>query len=351
MRWITGKITLKSGEEIEITDENLVANSLSIKMSTCQSKFDVGSFNAAIMTIGILDEQSLNHDFGSAVITLAAHYKADGESGTETADNLGIYYVNAEQTKRVKNKITLTAQDKTFLFDKEISATDKSAAVTPITAVQLACTRCGVNFADVTDTFPNSDVRCVLASESIQTYRDVVMWAAQLMACNAVIDRNGRLTLRRARYLQDNSVVTIDRTLTADERMSIKFSDSRVCVNTLNSYSAGKPKTYTVPVSSQDPTSVFGGINLPENPLMSGKSESDCDDINGAWVRYFGAFAPRNVTAKIFGGSDIWLGETIAFVGGDIDLSRRLVGVVTTINWKYGGQTTVTCVAPQEGGY
>lgn len=349
MKKITGTITLASGEELEITDENLVANSLTVRMSTCGSRFDIGSFNAAVMTIGILDESSLEHDFGNAKIELTLSEK-EKEDDPEVLTELGAYYVTAEKIKRLKNRVTLSAQDGTVFFDRELPDSMRQAEFTPFTAITAVCGGCGVGFALTAadlEAFPNYGTTFTLGSKAVQTYRDVIMWIAQLLCANAVIDRDGRLTLRSARYKTEGGIVTLDDTVTADMRTQIRFSDSRIVIKYLTAYSAGRSKNYISTRSYEADQLTDGSVSLLDNPILAGKSESECDEINSAYVTYLEGFAQRGVVAKVFSGAKYRLGETLAFVGGDIDLNRRLVGIVTAIDWRYSGLTTITCTAPQ----
>lgn len=345
---INGLITLADGTEIEVSDKIILANSLTIRMSTAQSEFDVGSFNAAVLDIKIIDDEALEHDFDGAEIVL---HEITGEEGEEEGGTpLGIYYVNGEKTLRSRNNVKLTAQDKTSMFDVEISEQDRDVLeYTPLELLETACAAAGVTLAttDISE-LPNNDVKINIKSMYIQTYRDVVMWVAQLLCSNAVINRAGELEIRRARYVSEPGTTTIIRDYTSDgsDRTDIQFSDTRTFIKYLSAYSGRTVKEYLASASTGDKQAREGRFSLPSNPLLEGISESGCDAINEEWLEFIDTFLVRNITATMFSTTKIKLGDTISFEGGKVDVRKNIIGVVTAITWRYRGYTTITCTAP-----
>lgn len=344
---INGTITLTNGTEIEATDKIIAANSLSIRMSTVSSDFDVGSFNSAVMEIRIIDDEALEHDFDGAEIALR-EIKGKGEEAVETS--LGLYYVNGEKTVRTRNLVKLTAQDKSALFDGEISETDRDTEeYTPLELLKVACYTAGVTLA-TTDlsALPNNDVKINIKSASIQTYRDAVMWVAQLLCSNAVINRYGELEIRRAVYITENGTTTIihDYESNGSDRVDIQFSDTRTFIKYLTAYSGKTVKEYVTGVTPTDSQTRMGMFSLPFNPILESKSTDECDVINEAWHEFIDTFSTRYVKATMFSNAKIKLGDTVRFKGGKVDVRKSIVGVVTYIHWKYRGYTTIICTAP-----
>ena len=336
---LRGYIKLADGEtRIDFTDANIVNGSVSITMSTCRNtKFDFGTFNAAILKIGIFDDEALNHDFSGARIALQEY---DGEN----ARSLGRYYVDGTKTKRRKNQISLTAQDGTAAFDTAISDSDKQNTYTPMQALTAACTACGVALYTVDlSAFPNNAVEFTPSSKAIQTYRDLVMWTAQLLAANAVINRNGALEIRSAHYVYNGDPDYIS---VGTDRADCTFSDTRTYIRYMTAYSGKTVKTYTSTAIIEDEQAREGTLALSYNPLLDGMTEAQCDTINSAILADMGNFMQRQITAKMFGSSEIALGDCARFYGGKIDVRRSILGVVTGMAWRYRGITTVTCAAP-----
>lgn len=344
---INGIVTLTDGTEIEVTDKIITSNSLSIRMSTSQSEFDVGSFNAAVMEITIIDDEALDHDFDGAEINLR-EIKGKGENITETS--LGLYYVNGEKTVRNRRIVKLVAQDKTALFDVEISEADRAVTeYTPLELLNTACLAAGVMLA-TTDlsALPNYNAKINIKSAYIQTYRDVVMWIAQLLCSNAVINRAGELEIRRAKYISEEGTTTIINDYVSDghDRVNIQFSDTRTYIKYLTAYSGTSVKEYVTEVTPDDTQIRYGMFSLPSNPLLESKSAEECDAINKEWHDYVDTFATRYIKATMFSNTEIKLGDTVKFRGGKVDVRKSIVGVVTSINWRYRGYTTIICTAP-----
>ncbi len=339
---IGGTITLADSTEIEISDSLLVNNALSISMSTCsESMFDIGTFNAAVLKMSIIDDDVLLHKFDNARIDLS---EISGE--TETA--LGTYWVDSTKTKRKKNNVMLTATDAAAKFDSNIDDTIRSAEYTALTALTAACTAAGVALYnnDLSD-FPNYNVTFSVSSSSVQTYRDLVMWTAQLLCANAIINRSGQLEIRRARYQENEESIVVDKYCTGTDRADIQFSDIRTYIKYLTYYSGNDPMTHTVRiVDPQDEQIRDGMFTLPYNPLLEGKTPDECDSINSDLHMYIGSFLQRQVKAKMFVDTTVQLGSTICFRGGKIDIRRSIIGVVTKITWKYRGLMEVICTAP-----
>lgn len=347
---ISGYIKLAdSGETtITVTDENIVANSLSITMSTCGSEFMIGTFNAAILKISVIDDDAVNHDFSNAKITLQ-----EIKGGTTTY--LGSYWVDGSKTKRVKNAVNLTAQDASAAFDKELDSSIRGASDNVLNMTGRICSAVGIVWDSTVIPTINLGTMVQASSQSIQTYRDYVIWICQILGANAVIDRNGRFTFRKTLYPTDSEGHIIpDRIITADERADIEFSDERVFIKYLSSYSAGKAKEYVSSAVSHYNEGRAGRLRLLYNPLTEKMAEEQCDEINTNILNYLTntsthiALYQQRIKAKLFSASDIWLGETIRFTGGKIDTSNtRITSMVTQIVWRYNGFTTVTCTAPE----
>lgn len=345
---LVGLIRLKNDERIEVT-EDMLAAAPSISASICSANaFDVGTFNAAMLGLSLYDDEALEHEFDGAKIALTLTGGTE-EEPTELA--LGTFHVDGNKTKRHRNKVSLTAQDSTLMFDIELPEPLKAGTYTPLSALTVLCSFAGVGLynADLTE-FPNNETSLSFTSASIQTARDAVMWIAQLLCANAVINRDNLLEIRRARYVSEGgagSEIVADYESDGSDRVNISFSDVRIFTKYLSSYSGGKPKDYVSDLVTSDTQARQGSVSLPSNPLFSGKSEEECDAINTAWLEYFDGFAPRNIKAQLFSCPELQLGDTIRFSGGLVDVRRNIIGVVTSIKWTYRGYTTITCAAPK----
>lgn len=348
---INGVIALKTGETLAITDESLVANGLLVKYSTCGADFCIGTFNAAEMQIKIYDDNSVGREFDGASISLTYTQDIEQGEGEEPVQPivapLGVFIVDGEKTERTKNIVKLTAYDRALLFDEDLPESVRTGNYTALEAFTLCCEAVGVGIGiDSTEGLPNSEVSFGVTSKSIQTYRDLVMWAAQLLCCNAMMSRDGKLIIRPARYSSPGGSIAADYTISGEDRMSITFSDTQIYIKYLASYSGGKNKSYKSELEPWDEHVRTGAYNAFKNPLLDSLSETDCDSANTAWLEYITGFGTRRIKAKLFDRPDIVPGDAVFFRGGSIDLGRKIIGVVSTVNWKYRGGTTVICAAP-----
>ena len=183
-------IILSDNTRIELDDESIIANSVSITMSTCdRKKFDIGTFNAAVLEIGIVDDAAANHNFAGAKIQLAETYT--DEDGDEVRADLGEYWVDTKSIERNMTNVRMKARDATVAFDEVLPENCRDTEYTALTALQAACTACDINLQNEDlDGYPNTSVTFKLSSAAVQSWRDVVMWAAQLVAANAIVNRN-----------------------------------------------------------------------------------------------------------------------------------------------------------------
>lgn len=343
---LSGFITLKDGTVIEITDKDLVNNSLKITMSTCREfAFDIGSFNAGMMNISIFDDEALEHEFDGAEIRLSVVTETEEET---VSTPLGIYVVDGGRTKRQRNVVKLTAQDYSSMFDVEFPEELRNSSYTAYNFVSMICERVGVVLANSNfDEFPNANEYFKPTSASIQTYRDAVMWTAQLLCANAIINRDGELELRPARYTESNGEIVIDRKSDGSDRANIQFSDVRTYVKYLTAYSGNTPKEYVSDIAPSDAQAREASLSLYKNPLLDGVSEYNQDLINEAILEYLDNYAPRKIKMQMFFDPTIQLGDTMRCSGGKVDVRRSIVGVVTSISAVYRGMMTVVCAAPQ----
>ena len=111
---LSGTITLKGGEEIEVTDATLVGNSLSGTMSVCSpGSFDVGSFNAASIQLKIYDDEALEHEFDGAEIALSI-------VETKEEETINTKTFNIVKINTILNMIDFILLKSSFLYNCEI---------------------------------------------------------------------------------------------------------------------------------------------------------------------------------------------------------------------------------------
>ena len=348
---ITGTITLTDGTVIDVTDNVLVNNNLSVDEQIMRS-FDIGTFYSSQMKLAIYDSEALLHEFANARIELFYGLLV-GEEYEEVF--LGRYTVDGTNCKRVRDRVYLTAYDRSAKFDRIKCGQIVSTAMPPYNALQLICSECSVSLAtaqEEIEAMPNGTLSIKCDSSRIETMRDCVMWIAALLGGYARINREGMLEIRKAKYSvdpDDQTTIIVDRVLNSKERISTTFSDTRIYPKFMEAYCGGESKVYSSSYVSTDTQARAGSFSLPENPLVISLSAEKQDEINGNILDYLDNFKQRNIKAAIFGDPAIECGDTIKCTGGSIDVGRNIVGVVTRYTWKFRQQSTIQCVAPAAG--
>ncbi|MBR5090177.1 MAG: hypothetical protein IK093_12185 [Ruminiclostridium sp.] len=331
---ITGTIT-GNDFSIDVTDEIIMQNGLSITMTTSDySDLKIGTFNAAKMKLNIYDDDAAQHDFTDALIVLTLHETDEDENTTDT--DLGLYIVDSTLSSRKRNQVKLVAFDKAVNFDIVLSSSFKNTEFTPLTLLQTACADIDVPLADSTNLsiFPNHDVTFKLTSNRVQSYRDAIIETVRLMCANAVINRDGELEIRRARYDSGE-----DWLITGAERFTTEFSDTRTYINWIRVLSEKKDYRASSSIVITDPQARPAPYNV-QCTLM------DTETTGLAWLEYIDSFMQRRVKTKILSNVSIKLGDCIRFAGGEIDIRRSILAVVTGIVWQYKGYMEIQCAAP-----
>ncbi len=353
---IEGTITLNGGTVIAITDDVIVRNKLSITRKVCGSSFDVGTFNAAELAITIKDSSAYEHNYHRARVSLTYSIRtAVAEDGGEVWESvpLGVFWVDGQQTTRVKDVVYLRAYDRTLNFDIEF--TPYSTVTTLWGVLSQACARAKGTQLGITEEeflqLPNSSITPDITSEQIQSCRDLVMWIAQTTNSYAYIDRNDTLVLKRYYYKGGGmSESDGDRIIRAEERKSIEFTDVRTYLSYLTSYSGGSPKLYHKEREFDDPTGDYfasGTLALPKNPLLQSLTATEQDTINSAYLSS-SSYPTRYIKMTGWVDPSIDLLDPLGFKGGNIDLESGIISVVTEIRWKYRSVGTLICNNFQE---
>lgn len=347
---IGGRITFKDGTSMSVSDENLVKNSLKLTKELCGSEYRIGSFNLACLKMAVFDESALEKDYSNAVITL--DYCLKFKNGGEQTVPLGIFIADGSITSRKRDKVYITAYDKGMYFDCEPSAEIREMTGTAPEIIEAVCEECGVDLGVITEGLPNSEVVVNLSDKQIQTCRDIVMWCSALICGYAVIDRDGLLNIISPKYSvseTDGTVINTARSIGPKERNSIHSTDTRAYIKYLTAYSAGNVKQYISDYTASDSQAAPASYAMTSNPLLTGKTEEECDEINKEWHKFIEMFKQRGVTARIFGDPAIDVGDSISFYGGDIDQRGNVIGIVTSYEWKYRNYHDIYCSAAECG--
>ncbi len=343
---VSGMVALTDGTVIELNDNTIVSGSLKISHELC-GEYAIGTFNLGSLKIGFFDDNALLRDFSGAEIRIS--YKIETKAGWEEVP-MGIFIVDGSTVKRKRNTITLTAYDYGILFDCALSDELRAMTDTAENLIKSSCELCGVTFGGIAAGLPNAEIVLNPASLQIQSCRDLVEWCAVLLCGYAIIDREGNLKIISAKYdvSQDDATdIVIDKYLSAFERDSFYSTDTRAWIATLSAYSGNSRKIYKSTITQPDEQAARAIYTLEKNPLLADKTESECDEINNAWLQFIDGFKQRGIIASIYGDPALDVGDVMRCSEGDIDQRLSIVGLVTRHEWRYRNFHNIVCASAQ----
>lgn len=186
---IRGELTLE-GALIRLDDNDIIKNTVYItNQCTNGSEYEYGCVYAG--ECGLTIKSGLNrYSLYDAELKLFWSLWT-GEEWEEIP--LGVYYVS--EPNRVNDKISIKALDGMTKLD--INVEDSTQGTAP-ELLALISEKCGVELAQSEDelkTFINSNVLLSVESDKVKTYRDLLAYICQILACFGTFDRSGKLKL------------------------------------------------------------------------------------------------------------------------------------------------------------
>lgn len=195
------KIKMKVGSQ-NLTEADIVAGSLTIK-NQCSDRdiVQIGSVYTGELKAVIAPDIVERSTWKGARIEVSEGMMISEDPEAFEYVPLGVYYV-AEANHSAEG-VSITAYDAMLRFDKVFNLS--STRGKPFDILKMLCEDCrvtlGMSRRQVED-LTNGEAPLALYSENdCQTYRDVLFWLAQFLACFATIDREGRLVLREYRNI------------------------------------------------------------------------------------------------------------------------------------------------------
>lgn len=226
---IGGRLTLRGGGVVEITDSVVVAGSVSVD-NQCVSGQEL-AFGGVYMGQAKLQLRTgrESRDFYDAALELT--YQLELEDGSVCTVPVGVYTVASAE--RSAASVSLTAYDNMLKLETPFAGSVLQGDAYTMLA-QLA-EHCGVALGqseeDIKSLSENAAlIRQLDGSYNVSTWRDCAGAIAQLLAGFATMDRLGRLVIRQ---FAAEPCVTLDK----DARNSVKISDfschyAALCIET-----------------------------------------------------------------------------------------------------------------------
>lgn len=325
----TGTIVTKGGMTYEFGAKEIVKGSGYISRQCCGStEIELGTVYAAEMGITLLSDID-RYTLEDALVTLVFHLVlADG-----SVEDVPMGVFEVSEANRLAKCLELKAYDFMLRFDKSFNGFETVG--TAYDFITLCCKRCKVEFANKRaeiDAMPNGGVTLSVYTENdIETCRDVLFYVAQVLGGFFIINREGKLELRK--YGKDPVMKVEQR-----HRFSSSFSDF---ITRYTAVSSTNKQTQIAEYYALDPDNGLT-MNLGVNPLLQfGLKETRemlCRNILAdlSVIRY----VPFD--SDTIGNPALDPGDVLTFAGGQADEGQ--ITCITSIRQKIGGKQSLKCV-------
>lgn len=325
----TGTIVTKGGMTYEFGAKEIVKGSGYISRQCCGStEIELGTVYAAEMGITLLSDID-RYTLEDAQVTLVFHLVLADDSVEDVP--MGVFEVS--EANRLAKCLELKAYDFMLRFDKSFNGFETVG--TAYDFIALCCKRCKVEFANKRaeiDAMPNGGVTISVYTENdIETCRDVLFYVAQVLGGFFIINREGKLELRK--YGKDPVMKAEQR-----HRFSSSFSDF---ITRYTAVSSTNKQTQIAEYYALDPDNGLT-MNLGVNPLLQfGLKETRemlCRNIltDLSVIRY----VPFD--SDTIGNPALDPGDVLTFTGGQADEGQ--ITCITSIRQKIGGKQSLKCV-------
>ena len=325
----TGRITTTAGTVYEFDQDDMVKGSGYITSQCCGStEIELGTVYAAEMGITLLSDID-RYTLEDAQVTLVFHLVlADG-----SVEDVPMGVFEVSEANRLAKCLELKAYDFMLRFDKSFNGFETVG--TAYDFIALCCKMCRVELAHKRaeiDAMPNGGVTLSVYTENdIETCRDVLFYVAQVLGGFFIINREGKLELRK--YGKDPVMKVEQR-----HRFSSSFSDF---ITRYTAVSSTNKQTQIAEYYALDPDNGLT-MNLGVNPFLQfGLKETRemlCRNILAdlSVIRY----VPFD--SETIGNPALDPGDVLIFAGGQADEGQ--ITCITSIRQKIGGKQSLKCV-------
>ena len=348
---ISGAVKLRSGELVTFTDKNIESGSLSITdRLNRRGDFRPGGVYSSGLSIGFTGLFAKTNDLDGAVIRLNYLLYPNSEMKLSEAEivPLGRFYVDGSTIKRTRSTVRLKADDGLMLFD--VPATERSGTLYEL--VNGACAAAGVSFGMTQAEFealPNATMSAAVNTSRVQTERDLLMYVGMLTGSFARIDRSA-LALEFCPLTCDidtsTKMIIPVREIAGNIRFSTDFSDDTTRIAKLFMRRNGTALYSSLGVTAGG-SEKLATLELDENPLMSGLSDSDVTAALDSLISQLYHCLNRVFDVDFTGDPALEVGDYVRLRGGEIDTDRGYAtGMITSQTWTYHGSHRIKCSLP-----
>lgn len=313
------------------TDKNILEGSFSITNQCCGNdnveigQVYIGELNATFLNIPLERYQWKGQE-------IVPHFGLYLSDGTYEYVPLGVYTVDtAEWTA---SGMVVKAYDHMALLDKNCNKV--ITEVTPYECAMRIEKETGVVFGNTREEFESFANGTLMISETttndVETWRDLVSWLAQTMACFATADRDGKIVFRP---YTDEVTDTID----AEHRFSgASFSDFVTRYTGLSVVNMADGMTNYYGVEPDDALT----MNLGSNPFLQYGVEDTKEQMRRSILEAIQKINYVPFKADCIGNPAYDLGDVLVFCDGLADGSQKYC--ITKYTFQYHGKYQMTGV-------
>lgn len=325
----TGRITTKTGAIYDFGQDDIVKGSGYISSQCCGStEIELGTVYATEMCISLFSEID-RYTLEDATVTLSYHLQL--ADGTYEEAPMGIFEVS-EANRKVRT-LEIKGYDYMLRFERNFNGFETIG--TAFDFVNLCCTACKVEMAQdqaYYEALPNgTEYLSIYSDNDIETFRDVLYYVGQVLGGFFVINRAGRLELRKYGNMP---VLTVER----KHRFSSSFSDF---ITRYTAVSSTNLKTQIAEYYALDPDNGLT-MNLGVNPLLQFGLEETRRQLVENILTDISVVNYVPFDSDTIGNPALDVGDVLSFTGGQADATKY--ACITSSSIKIGGRQTIKCV-------
>lgn len=325
----TGKITTTAGVVYEFTQADIVKGSGYLSSQCCgSSEIELGTVYAAELGISLFSEID-RYTLEDARIEL--FYSLRLADGSHERVPMGIFEVS--EANRTVHVLELKAYDYMLRFERNFNGFETVG--TAYDFIELCAKACDVELAqtrgEIGAMANGAELLSIYAENDIETYRDVLYFVAQVLGGFFVINRVGRLELRK---YGAEPVMEIGQ----KHRYSSSFSDF---ITRYTAVSSTNLRTQTAEYYALE-TDDGLTMNLGVNPLLQFGLDETREQLCRNILNDLAAVNYVPFDSDTIGNPALDLGDVLKFSGGQADETKNTC--ITSFQCKIGGRQSLKCV-------
>lgn len=325
----TGKITTTAGAVYEFTQEDIVKGSCYLSSQCCgNSEIELGTVYAAELGISLFSEIDRYTLEDARVELLYSLLLADGSYESVP---MGIFEVS--EANRTAHVLELKAYDYMLRFERSFNGFETVG--TAYDFMELCADACGVELAqtraEISAMANGAELLSIYAENDIETYRDVLYFVAQVLGGFFVVNRAGRLELRK---YGTEPVMEIGQ----EHRYSSSFSDF---ITRYTAVSSTNLRTQTAEYYALEEDDGLT-MNLGINPLLQFGLDETREQLCRNILNGLAAVNYVPFDSDTIGNPALDLGDVLKFSGGQADETKNTC--ITSFQCKIGGRQSLKCV-------